>query len=46
MADEILDVNERKLEDLSRTEVIRHIHEVRSELTRRRCEISLLSLSP
>lgn len=28
MADEILDVNERKLEDLSRTEVIRHIHEV------------------
>lgn len=28
VADEILDVNERKLEDLSRTEVIRHIHEV------------------
>lgn len=29
VADEILDVNERKLEDLPRTEVIRHIHEVR-----------------
>lgn len=28
VADEILDINERKLEDLSRTEVIRHIHEV------------------
>lgn len=28
VADEILDVNERKLEELSRTEVIRHIHEV------------------
>lgn len=27
VADEILDVNERKLEDLTRTEVIRHIHE-------------------
>lgn len=28
VADEILDVNERKLEDLDRTEVIKHIHEV------------------
>ncbi|XP_055846628.1 uncharacterized protein LOC129912434 isoform X2 [Episyrphus balteatus] len=27
VADEILDVNEKKLEDLPRTEVIRHIHE-------------------
>lgn len=32
VADEILDVNERKLEDLSRTEVIRHIHEVGGQL--------------
>lgn len=30
VADEILDVNERKLEDLPRAEVIRYIHEVRS----------------
>lgn len=29
VADEILDVNERKLEDLPRAEVIRYIHEVR-----------------
>lgn len=29
VADEILDVNERKLEDESRSEVIKHIHEVR-----------------
>lgn len=28
VGDEILDVNERKLEDLSRAEVIRYIHEV------------------
>lgn len=28
VADEILDVNERKLEDLPRAEVIRYIHEV------------------
>ena len=28
VADEILDVNEKKLEDLPRAEVIRHIHEV------------------
>lgn len=28
VADEIMDVNERKLEDLPRAEVIRHIHEV------------------
>lgn len=28
VADEILDINERKLEDLPRSEVIRHIHEV------------------
>uniref|UniRef100_A0A336MNC5 CSON003435 protein n=1 Tax=Culicoides sonorensis TaxID=179676 RepID=A0A336MNC5_CULSO len=27
VADEILDVNERKLEDESRSEVIKHIHE-------------------
>ncbi|GAB0092949.1 uncharacterized protein DMENIID0001_080010 [Sergentomyia squamirostris] len=27
VADEILDINERKLEDLPRSEVIRHIHE-------------------
>lgn len=30
VADEILDVNERKLEDLPRAEVIRYIHEVNS----------------
>lgn len=29
MGDEILDVNERKLEDLPRAEVIRYIHEVK-----------------
>lgn len=29
VGDEILDVNERKLEDLPRAEVIRYIHEVR-----------------
>ena len=29
VADEILDVNERKLEDSPRAEVIKHIHEVR-----------------
>lgn len=28
VADEILDINGRVLEDLTRTEVIRHIHEV------------------
>lgn len=28
VADEVLDVNEKKLEDLPRAEVIRHIHEV------------------
>lgn len=28
VADEILDINEKKLEDLPRAEVIRHIHEV------------------
>ena len=28
VADEILDVNEKKLEDLPRTEVVRYIHEV------------------
>lgn len=28
VADEILDVNERKLEDSPRAEVIKHIHEV------------------
>lgn len=28
VSDEILDINERKLEDESRTEVIKHIHEV------------------
>ncbi|CAD7087132.1 unnamed protein product [Hermetia illucens] len=27
VGDEILDINERKLEDLNRAEVIRHIHE-------------------
>lgn len=30
VADEILDVNERKLESESRSEVIKHIHEVRT----------------
>lgn len=30
VGDEILDVNERKLEDLPRAEVIRYIHEVRN----------------
>lgn len=30
VGDEILDVNERKLEDLPRAEVIRYIHEVRA----------------
>lgn len=29
VGDEILDVNERKLEDLPRAEVIRYIHEVK-----------------
>ena len=28
VADEILDINEKKLEDCSRAEVIKHIHEV------------------
>lgn len=32
VGDEILDVNERKLEDLPRAEVIRYIHEVRIKL--------------
>lgn len=31
VADEILDVNERKLEDSPRAEVIKHIHEVIKE---------------
>lgn len=28
VADEVLDVNEKKLDDLPRAEIIRHIHEV------------------
>lgn len=35
VGDEILDVNERKLEDLPRAEVIRYIHEVRIKLKMR-----------
>lgn len=31
VGDEILDVNERKLEDLPRAEVIRYIHEVKKK---------------
>lgn len=34
VADEILDVNERKLESESRSEVIKHIHEVRIHMTK------------
>lgn len=29
LADEIMDVNETRLEDMTRTEVLSHIHEVR-----------------
>lgn len=34
VADEVLDVNEKKLEDLSRAEVIRHIHEVHYQIAK------------
>lgn len=44
VADEILDVNERKLEDLSRTEVIRHIHEVSNRRGRMSCGIKFANL--
>ncbi|KOB72292.1 Uncharacterized protein OBRU01_06451 [Operophtera brumata] len=33
VADEIMDVNETKLEDMSRTEVLRHIHEEYSAIS-------------
>lgn len=42
VADEILDVNERKLDDVPRALVIKHIHEVRHKFKKKKNRYQIL----